>query len=199
VLRAAGANAIPETGVRGETVCVCTRHDVNKPRLRTNTAKIFVLAAILFAVDQLSKLAVLQFLPTPYHSEIHMLPGFFRLVHWHNTGAAWSMFSNNNLLLALISGIALVVLFLARKKFGVHTTLGWIALGMIFGGIVGNVFDRVLRGHVVDFLYFHLITRTGVERGFPAFNVADSAICVGVGLLFILSWRNEANDGQATT
>ena len=158
-----------------------------------------MLAAIIFGTDQLTKLAVLQFLPTPYYSEIHVLPGFFRLVHWHNTGAAWSMFSNNNLVLAAISGIALVVLFLARTRFGADTTLGWIALGMIFGGIVGNVCDRVLRGHVIDFLYFHLITRTGVERGFPAFNVADSAICVGVGLLFILSWRKETNGAAATT
>lgn len=183
----------------GETVCVCRLRAVKKPRLRTNTGKIFVLATVLFALDQLTKLAVLQFLPTPYHSEIHVLPGFFRLVHWHNTGAAWSMFSDNNFLLAIISCVALVILFLARKKFGVHTTLGWIALGMIFGGIAGNVCDRLARGHVVDFLYFHLITRSGVERGFPAFNVADSAICIGVGLLFILSWRNEAKDDAVTT
>jgi signal peptidase II len=167
--------------------------------LGTNTARIFLLAAALFVLDQGTKLAVLQFLPTPYYSEIHVVPGFLRLVHWHNTGAAWSMFSDNNILLAIISGIALVVLFMARKRFGAHTMLGWLALGMIFGGILGNVFDRVVRGHVVDFLYFHLITRSGVERGFPAFNVADSAICVGVGLLFILSWRNEAQDNPATT
>jgi signal peptidase II len=152
-----------------------------------------VLALGVFALDQLTKLAVLTYLPVAYASEVHVLPGFFRLVHWYNTGAAWSMFSDNNLPLAIISTIALFVLIAARRRFGSHTLLGSIALGLIFGGIVGNVFDRLLpsRHHVIDFLYFHLFTRSGRELGFPAFNVADSAICIGVGLLFILSWRQE--------
>ena len=157
-----------------------------------------ILASGVLALDQLTKLAVLKFLPTPYHSEIHVVPGFLRLVHWHNTGAAWSMFSDNNLLLAGISAIALAVLIFARKRFGSDTLWGWIALGSIFGGILGNMIDRVFRHHVVDFLYFHLITRTGRELGFPAFNVADSAICIGVGLLFVLSWRNEKKPLAAT-
>ncbi len=160
-----------------------------------------VLAGTVFALDQLTKLAVIKLLPTPYYSEVHVLPGFLRLVHWHNTGAAWSMFSNNNLILAVISAVAFVALVLARRRFGCDTLLGWIALGLIFGGILGNLLDRLLpsRHHVIDFLYFHLFTRSGRELGFPAFNVADSAICVGVGLLFILSWRNDkkpASDGE---
>jgi signal peptidase II len=157
-----------------------------------------VLAAVITALDQITKWSVIKFLPTPYKSEIHILPGFFRLVHWQNPGAAWSMFSQFNWLLALISGVALVALFLARKYFGSRTTLGWIALGLIFGGIVGNVSDRIMHGHVIDFLYFHLITRSGNELGFPAFNVADSAICIGVGLLFILSWRKEQRSDSET-
>jgi signal peptidase II len=162
-------------------------------RLQNNNSRIAVLAATIFALDQLTKSAVLKFLPTPYYSEVQVLPGFLRLVHWHNTGAAWSMFSNNNLILAFISAIAFVVLVFARRRFGSDTLLGWIALGLIFGGILGNLFDRLLptRHHVIDFLYFHLFTRGGRELGFPAFNVADSAICVGVGLLFILSWRTD--------
>ena len=119
------------------------------------------------------------------------MPGFLRLVHWHNTGAAWSMFHGNNMVLAIISAIALVVLVLMRDKFGANTFLGSISLGLIFGGIVGNLLDRIVHHHVIDFLYFHLITRSGVLYDFPAFNVADSAICIGVGLLFILSWRSE--------
>jgi len=152
-----------------------------------------ILAISVFALDQLTKLAVMRFLPVPYASEVRIVPGFLRLVHWHNTGAAWSMFSNNNLILAAISAVALVVLIAARGRFGSHTLGGSIALGLIYGGISGNLLDRLLptRQHVIDFLYFHLYTRSGRELGFPAFNVADSAICVGVGLLFILSWRNE--------
>jgi len=134
---------------------------------------------------------VIKFLPIPYQSEIHVLPGFFRLVHWHNTGAAWSMFHDNNWILAVVSFVALIVLVLVRSKFGSNTTLGSISLGLMFGGIAGNLIDRVVHHHVIDFLYFHLITRSGVTHDFPAFNIADSAICIGVGLLFILSWRND--------
>jgi signal peptidase II len=158
---------------------------------QTNNVRIAIIAAIICAADQITKLAVIYFLPAPYQSEIHVVPGFFRLVHWHNTGAAWSMFHDNNLLLAIVSAIALVVLVFARGKFGSSTTLGSIALGLIFGGILGNLIDRIVHHHVIDFLYFHLITRSGVLHDFPAFNIADSAICVGVALLFILSWRSE--------
>jgi signal peptidase II len=65
---------------------------------------------------------------------------------------------------------------------------------LIFGGIVGNLTDRLMpsRNHVIDFLYFYVITRNGEEAGFPAFNVADTAICTGVGLLFLASWANES-------
>ena len=166
---------------------------------QTNNARIATLAASILALDQLTKLAVLNFLPIPFQSEVHVLPGFFRLVHWHNTGAAWSMFHDNNWVLAGISAVALVVLIFARARFGSHTTVGSISLGLIFGGITGNLIDRLVHHHVIDFLYFHLITRTGAEHGFPAFNVADSAICVGVGLLFILSWRSEKQpkEGEA--
>ena len=62
---------------------------------------------------------------------------------------------------------------------------------MIFGGIAGNLVDRFVHGHVVDFIYFYLSRRGGSEIGFPAFNIADSAICTGVGLLFLLSWQKD--------
>jgi signal peptidase II len=151
--------------------------------------RIAVLALLVFAVDQLTKLAVLR---TLHFADEHVLvPGFFKLVHWGNTGAAWSLFRGNNHILALFALLALGVLILVRHHFDVHTLGGQISLGLIFGGIVGNLFDRLVRDHVIDFLYFYVIRRDGEEAGFPAFNVADSAICVGVGLLFLWSWANE--------
>ncbi len=154
-----------------------------------------MLALLIFAVDQVTKFLVLKYLD--YHAEKDIVPDFFKLVHWANTGAAWSLFRGNNAILAIVALIALIVLFLTRHHFDIHTAGGQISLGLIFGGILGNLTDRLLRQHVIDFLYFYVMRRDGREIGFPAFNVADSAICVGVGLLFILSWRNEQDPQPA--
>lgn len=167
---------------------------------RNKNGLIALLGAGILLADQATKFAVLRYLPAPYESEFHILPGFFRLVHWHNTGAAWSMFHDNNLVLGIVSAVAFVVLILSRKWFGAATTPGATALGLLLGGIAGNLIDRIIHHHVVDFLLFHLITRRGVEHQFPAFNVADSAICIGTGLLFYLSWRTEqAPPGESST
>jgi len=122
---------------------------------------------------------------------IHVVGDWITFYLTTNKGAAWSMFTGNNGVLAVIAGVALVVLFLSRHHFNHHTLGGQISLGLIFGGIVGNLIDRLLpsRQHVIDFLYFYVIRRDGEIASFPAFNVADSAICIGVGLLFILSWQ----------
>ncbi|MBI1176607.1 signal peptidase II [bacterium] len=139
-------------------------------------------------LDQLSKALILQILSFP--DERVILNGFFKIVHWGNTGSAFSMFQGRNGVLALVSIAAIVILYLTRHHFDAHTLPGQVALGLIFGGIVGNLIDRVFRGHVIDFIYFYLIRRDGSELGFPAFNIADSAICIGVGLLFVLAWTS---------
>ena len=152
--------------------------------------RIAYLALFIFAFDQLTKKVVLTFLP--YAQEKVLIDGFFKFVHWGNTGAAWSLFRGNNAILAAVALGALIILFLTRHHFDIHTLGGQISLGLIFGGILGNLTDRLFRHYVIDFIYFYVIRRDGEEAGFPAFNVADSAICVGVALLFILSWRNES-------
>ncbi len=151
--------------------------------------RIGVVALLVIALDQATKLVVLKFLG--YAEEKVLVPGFFKFVHWGNTGAAWSLFRGNNDLLALVALVALVVLFLSRHHFDSRTLLGQLAFGLIFGGIVGNLIDRLRVKHVIDFIYFYLQPRGGSEVGFPAFNVADSAICTGVGLIFLITWRNE--------
>lgn len=147
-------------------------------------------AAGIYALDQLTKHLVLRFLGQ--NEERVVIEGFFRFVHWGNTGAAWSLFWGNNTVLAVVATVALIGLVLARRHFDTGTRLGQIAFGMILGGIAGNLTDRLLpsRQHVVDFLRFYVNTDTG-EVGFPAFNVADSGICVGVALLFWITWRME--------
>src|SRR5215831_1963734 len=156
--------------------------------LRTPNRRIGLIAACVVGLDQVTKLLVLRLLG--YAQEKVVLDGFFKFVHWGNTGAAWSLFRGNNNALAIVALVALVVLYFSRHHFDSRTWLGQVAFGFIFGGILGNLIDRLFRGHVIDFLYFYVV-KGGSEVGFPAFNVADSAICTGVGLVFLLTWKNE--------
>jgi signal peptidase II len=156
----------------------------------TPDRRLGVVALCVFVLDQATKLLVLRFLgPT---DERVVIDGFFKFVHWGNTGAAWSFFHDQNGLLAIVSILALLGLFLWRRHFHLNVGLGQLALGLIFGGICGNLFDRLCRDQVIDFLRFYLYRRSGEQIGFPAFNVADSAICIGVGLLILTSWLQES-------
>ena len=155
--------------------------------------RIAIIAAVIFALDQFTKWLVLRSLGA--YEERIIIPGFFKFVRWGNTGAAWSLFSGNNSLLALVALVAIVALWRTRHHFDSHTLMGQVAFGLIFGGIAGNLFDRLIHHEVVDFLRFYIVQRpTGLfenEIGFPAFNVADSAICTGVGLIFLITLKNE--------
>jgi signal peptidase II len=114
-----------------------------------------LVAAAVLVIDQLTKLAVLRYLG--YAREIVVIEGFFKFVHWGNTGAAWSLFNQfagSSQLLAIFALVALLVLFLTRHHFDSHTLFGQLSLGLIFGGIAGNLLDRFLHKHVVDFIYF---------------------------------------------
>lgn len=150
-----------------------------------------LVAASVLALDQLTKFIVVRQLQFEVGQKI-IIDGFFKFVYWGNTGAAWSFFRGHNDLLALVAVAALLALYFSRHHFDSHTLGGQISLGLVFGGIAGNLIDRFRFDHVVDFLRFYMNRRGGSEIGFPAFNVADSAICTGVGLMFLLSWRNEA-------
>ena len=155
--------------------------------------RIAILALCVLICDQVSKWFVRRDIFPG--DEIAIIPGFFNLTYRVNTGAAWSMFTGNNGLLATVALAALVVLYLARHHFNAHLFGGQMAFGLIFGGIVGNLTDRLLPGRpagVVDFLHFYMARRgTSDYYDFPAFNVADSAICTGVALIFIINWREE--------
>jgi signal peptidase II len=151
--------------------------------------RIAALALAVLALDQFTKWLVRRKL---YLGEERViLPGFFKFVLWGNTGAAWNIFSGNNSTLIIVMLLAFVALFLTRHHFDADKLSGQIAFGLIFGGIAGNLTDRLVRHEVVDFIRFYLLQRDGGEIGFPAFNVADVAICTGVGLIFLITWKNE--------
>jgi len=162
--------------------------------ISTVNRRVLLIAALILALDQATKTLVLQSLGPK--ENLIVIDGFFRLVNWGNTGAAWSFFHDRNEVLKWVSATALLGLIFWRRHFHIQTLLGQISLGLICGGIAGNLVDRIVRHQVVDFLRFYLITSAGKERGFPAFNVADSAICVGVGLLILISRLESANPAR---
>jgi len=153
------------------------------------TKRMLLVALVVLFSDQITKILILTFLG--YGHEWSVLGGFLRIVCWGNTGAAWSMFYGNNKFLAGLAFFALIAIYLNRKHFDFHTAGGQIALGLMSGGILGNLVDRIHEGHVVDFIYFYLRQRGGDELGFPAFNLADVAICTGVGLVFLFAWHSD--------
>src|SRR2546423_565816 len=153
--------------------------------LRTPNRRIGLIAFAVIALDQLTKFIIVAALPDS-RFEKTVIPGFFKLVHWENTGAAWSLFRGSNAILAIVALVALIVLYFSRHHFEARTLIGQIAFGFICGGIIGNLIDRIRVKSVIDFLYFYL-----GDWGFPAFNVADSAICTGVALVFLLTWKSD--------
>lgn len=161
----------------------------------------FLLSAAVFVLDHLSKLIIRN--RVSVWDNFPVIRGFFSIVHAENRGAAFSMFADSNsmlrpfLLIALALGVMGFIVYLLIKPQASGTTSTWIlrtGLALVLGGAMGNVFDRIVRGEVTDFLEFYFGSYT-----FPAFNVADSAISVGAGLLLIDMWAGNRRtpDGPA--
>jgi signal peptidase II len=144
-------------------------------------------ALAVFALDQATKFLIARALPfvtygPPGHIEI--IPGFFNLVHVGNTGAAWSLFAGRSTLLAVFALGTLVAIFFWRRTLGLRQRAVQIGFGLLCGGIAGNLVDRMIHKHVIDFLDFHFGNYI-----YPTFNIADAGIVSGVGLYLILAFR----------
>jgi signal peptidase II len=148
--------------------------------LRRNVALSGAVMVAVLVVDQLSKLWIIERFPTV--GDAAWVTDFFNLVRVANRGVSFGLFSNGAAANAIIFSLlaAVIVAALIVWLFRASGTLLPAAIGLVIGGAIGNVADRLRLGSVVDFLDFHL----GAWH-FPAFNVADSAICVGVGLMLI--------------
>ena len=148
---------------------------------------ILFLSLPLYAVDQLTKQLVLRSI-SPFEAYI-VVPDFFTLVNVTNTGAAFGSFRGNNTFFIIISIVALVVVatLLARRR----QPDPWrdLSLALLLAGILGNLTDRLLYGHVIDFLLFNLHIR--YADPWPAFNVADSCISIAVVLFIIHSFSKQ--------
>jgi signal peptidase II len=150
-----------------------------------------------YALDQATKWAVVLTMPfDPYHElRRPVIPGFFDLVHWGNTGAAFSFMSGRNWFFVILSVVALLTLFILEKRGAFADSLSRWGAGLLVGGVLGNVTDRLVHGHVVDFLLFDLHVR--FANPWPAFNVADSCICIAVAFFFLASLREQGRANAA--
>ncbi|HEY5174404.1 MAG TPA: signal peptidase II [Terriglobales bacterium] len=141
----------------------------------------FFIAAAVLLLDRLAKWSVASNIPL--HNSITIIPGCFHLTHVENTGAAFGLFAESTAqwkigALVSFSVIALLVVSALLWKHSHSLSTTTIGLSLILGGATGNLWDRMMTGHVVDFLDFYV-----GSYHWPAFNVADSAIVVGAILL----------------
>lgn len=142
-----------------------------------------ILALLVIALDRWTKhLAATRI---RMYAHIQIIPGFFRLTHTENTGAAFSLFADSpshwkTALLIGFSAVAMVIVAVLLWKQSQALTTTGIALSLILGGAAGNLWDRVLTGRVVDFLLFYI-----KQYQWPVFNLADSSIVVGACLLVL--------------
>ena len=139
---------------------------------------VLLLGLAVILLDQLTK----QYIRSAfvYGESLPVLDGFFNLVYVRNDGAAWNMLSGHGLVLILISVVVLILLVIYRRSFLQEQFFHTVLLGLMVGGIVGNLIDRIRMGWVTDFLDFHIGT-----HHWPAFNIADSAICIAASLYII--------------
>jgi signal peptidase II len=141
----------------------------------------FLIAALVVALDRYTKWLIAHKLTM--HDSITVIPGFFRIIHTENPGAAFGLFADSPsqwkvALLIVFSLVALAIVSLLLWKNSHRLTSTGIGLSLILGGALGNLWDRIVSRHVVDFLLFYI-----GRYQWPAFNVADSAIVVGACLL----------------
>lgn len=149
----------------------------------------------LYALDQLTKWLVVRNLEPGFENRRHVIEGFFDLVYVTNTGAAFSAFSNNNLFFMLLSFVVLAALVFFYIRGAFKGALMLTALALLVAGILGNLTDRIVHKQVIDFLLFDLHVK--FANPWPAFNVADSCICVAAALFILASFREEKKPQQS--
>ena len=139
----------------------------------------------LYALDHVTKLLVIRHI-APEEPRI-IVPEFFALVFVTNTGAAFGSFKNNNAFFIVLSCAALLFIFSMFLRKRPPDAWRDVSLALLLAGVMGNLTDRLLYGHVIDFLLFDL--HVPFAHPFPAFNVADSCICIAVFCFIVHSFR----------
>lgn len=145
-------------------------------------------AGVLIALDQWTKAIVRQNLELgEMWMPLEWLSPYARIVHWYNTGVAFGMFQDKNLLFSILALTISVFLIIFYPKLTEEDWFLRIALGMQLGGSLGNLIDRLTVGHVTDFVSV---------GNFPVFNIADASISVGVAVMILGLWVEEKKEKQ---
>jgi len=153
---------------------------MNNPKF--SHAGFFAVFSLILILDQLTKYLIRSFMSL--NNSLSIIPGFFNMVFVFNKGGAFGLFSSLNPLLraaifigfSLLAILALLIIYWKSS----HTWLTRLGIAFLMGGAIGNLMDRLRWGMVVDFLDFYI-----GRYHWPAFNVADMAICIGLGLVFL--------------
>lgn len=138
----------------------------------------YIIAFIIIAVDQWTKWLVVKYMRLG--ESIPIIPNVLYITSHRNRGAAWGILQGQFWLFYLITVIVVIGLVIYIQRLPRGERLFGIALGLMLGGAIGNFIDRVFRKEVVDFIHTYIGTYS-----FPVFNIADSALCIGVALVFI--------------
>lgn len=152
------------------------------------------IAGLILVLDQITKVLIQYSIPfeSSYFppDRVTIIENFFYLVHIGNKGAAWGMFSEYSGILTLLSFVVLLFIYYFRKHLELQRGTVQIAFGLLIGGILGNLIDRIRVGHVIDFIDIHLpftLPYILPYGRWPAFNIADSAIVIGMLFYLLLS------------
>lgn len=162
------------------------------PTTKDRRPILLLISALVIVLDRITKIWIIRHIPSG--GEIPIIPHVFRLTHVINTGAAFSLFENLKpetvrLCLISFSVVAALIVLAMLWRIGRTFSLTSVALALIFGGALGNLYDRIHYRHVVDFVAVKI-----VHYNYPDFNVADSCIVIGACLLLLEIFRPQPTD-----
>lgn len=149
----------------------------------------YVIALVAIILDQISKWIIVKNMEI--YEQITIIPNFFWITSHRNKGAAWGILQDQMIFFYIITVIVIVAIIYFLEKHAADSKLLQVGLTLILGGAIGNFIDRVFRKEVVDFLDVDIFT-----YNFPIFNIADSALVIGVGFVIIATFLEERKEKQ---
>ena len=152
--------------------------------------KLIPISLVCLLIDQIIKVVITTNLKIA--DSINIITNFFRITYLQNTGAAWSILSGNKIVLILITIIALFLIYYFLLKNKTLKNIEYILYGILIGGILGNLIDRIRFGYVIDYLDFNF----GSYR-YPVFNLADICIVISIILLVLISIKDDKNGNNS--